>query len=253
MNDIAIQANDIAFAYGERSVLGGVSFSIPRGEIWALVGRSGVGKTTLLQIIAGLFRPTKGDVYVGGRDNLNPGRIRGIVFQEDALLGWLTVIENTLFPNHKNPSAERRKAGLEALKSVGLAQRSSSYPNQLSAGMRKRLEFARALLADDEYILADEPFGTVDALTRRELWHLWGQLRERQPRTGILCTHDPEEAVRLCDAVVVLQRGEPANAADPLRIPTELRLVPVDHEDSRISGLKEQILTSLNGGYGEPS
>jgi ABC-type nitrate/sulfonate/bicarbonate transport system ATPase subunit len=242
---IGISVEEVAFAYGDANILEKVNLTVPRGEVWALVGRSGSGKTTLLQIIAGLFRPLAGRVTVAGREGLTAGRIRGVVFQEESLLAWLSVEENMLFPCHRGASEEARAVVAGLLGAVGLEQYRSRAPSELSAGMRKRLEFARALLADSEYMLADEPFGTVDALTRRDLWTLWMQLRERSPRTGILATHDPEEAVRLCDAVVTLKSGRPGCVANLIRVPAAVRALATSADSAELSRLKERILASL--------
>jgi len=242
---MAIVLRDLQFAYGSRRVLKSINLHVPKGEIWALVGRSGAGKTTLLHIIAGLYRATSGEVAINGRGS-GPGCIRGVVFQDECLLGWLTVEQNILFPDYRRPSFERQGKAKQLLRAVGLSDRTDSYPSELSAGMRKRLEFARALMADTEYILADEPFGTIDAVTRRELWRLWRKLRQDEPRTGILCTHDPEEAVRLCDVVVALCGGEPSICNEPIRIPKGVGALGIDSENKELWALKQQVIESLS-------
>jgi ABC-type nitrate/sulfonate/bicarbonate transport system ATPase subunit len=163
-NGISVQ--DVAFSYDGKPVFESVSFEIPRGKMWALIGRSGVGKTTLLQIIAGLFHSPEGSVEVAGREREIAGRIKGVVFQEDSLLGWLTVQQNVLFPQHEHPQDEARARAKKILAEVGLADCEDALPATLSVGMRKRVEFARAILVDDQYLLADEPFGPLDALRR---------------------------------------------------------------------------------------
>jgi ABC-type nitrate/sulfonate/bicarbonate transport system ATPase subunit len=240
-----IRIEDVTFSYGERAVLESINLSIPKGEIWALVGRSGIGKTTLLNIIAGLFKPSRGVVSILGRERIGLGRIRGIVFQDDCLLGWLSAKNNVLFPNHRSATAGASKEAIDMLDAVGLTSRYESYPNELSAGMRKRLDFARALIADKEYILADEPFGPVDALTRRDLWRLWLKLRERSPRTGILSTHDPEEAVRLCDMVVTLRSGPPSRITSLLKVPSHVKDLGITDQNDELWQLKDQIIQSL--------
>jgi ABC-type nitrate/sulfonate/bicarbonate transport system ATPase subunit len=244
-SESGIFLENVGFAYGDSKVLEGITFYVPKGQVWALVGRSGSGKTTLIHIIAGLFRPLTGEVGISGREGMGPGRIRGVVFQEDSLLGWLSVEENVMFPRHRRPTPELRRTAQDMLTAVGLGDSLSRHPFELSAGMQKRLEFARALVGDDEYILADEPFGTVDALTRRDLWRLWFDLRSQRPRTGILATHDPEEAVRLCDAVIVLQRGAPGHVAKVFQIPGGVHQLDVSREGMGLLELKEEIIESL--------
>ncbi len=240
-----IVIDNVGFSYGDNKVFESVSLEVPKGEVWALLGRSGCGKTTLLHILAGIFQPTRGSVNIYGPNGQANRRIKGMVFQDDSLLGWLFVIDNVLFPLHRKTDEKRRDYAVEILTSVGLSENMSDYPFKLSAGMRKRVEFARAIIADEDYILADEPFGTLDALTRRDLWQLWNQLRVKRPRTGILATHDPEEAVRLCDAVVTMRKGNPGGVSKIIRIPQELRSRGIDNESDEIHRMKSEIIQSL--------
>lgn len=241
-----IAVHNVSFGFGDDIIFESISFDIPVGQIWALVGRSGVGKTTLLQIIAGLFEPRTGTVTIQGRQNNGPGRIKGVVFQDDSLLGWLTVERNILFPRDTEKVEETRNHTLTILREVGLAGREKALPITLSTGMRKRVEFARALFADDEYLLADEAFSTLDALTRRDLWKLWQKLRESQPRTGLLCTHDPEEALRLCDVVVPLVPGPPAKLGQAFEVPKHLSSLPLDQTSEELFTLKERLIRALS-------
>jgi NitT/TauT family transport system ATP-binding protein len=235
----------VDFSYGAQQVLDSITLLVPKNEIWALVGRSGTGKTTLLNVVAGLFRPTKGQISIAGRPVQCAGRIRGIVFQEDSLLGWLSAMDNMLFPLDRDPSPSLRTRADTLLSAVGLAGAARTMPQDLSTGMRKRLEFARALLADQEYVLADEPFGTVDALTRRDLWQLWIDLRKVEPRTGLLSTHDAEEAVRLCDVVAVLRSSAPSSIGRLITVPGAVHRLKVTEHNEELSGIKEQILDAL--------
>lgn len=240
---MSIVVDNIAFSYDNSEVLKGINFIIPEGEIWALLGRSGIGKTTLLQVIAGLFKPSEGQVVINGAI-ASPGLIQGIVFQDDSLLDWLTVRDNLNFPKNSNSDQEKEKAD-NMLSAVGLYSHADRYPFELSAGMKKRLEFARALMVDNQYILADEPFGTVDAVTRRTLWRLWSKFRQEEPRTGILCTHDPEEAIRLCDVIVTLKANPTENMADVIKIPESVRSLSMDREEKEFWVLKNKIIQSL--------
>lgn len=243
---MSISVKNIDFYYDEKQVLKNVTLKIPKNEIWALLGKSGVGKTTLLHIIAGLYKPRKGRISIDSR-NEGPGCIRGVVFQEECLLGWLTVEQNLLFPEHRNASNDYKNRAKKILEAVGLGNQRQSLPYELSTGMRKRLEFARALVVDKEYILADEPFGTVDAVTRMSLWKLWLELKNREPRTGILCTHDPEEAIRLCDAVVTLRRENTAKVVNLIEIPDSIKSLDISEENGDLWELKKKVISSIRG------
>lgn len=245
MNSGGLCLEDVSFSYGTQAVLQSVTLCVPKGEIWALVGRSGTGKTTLLNTVAGLFTPSSGKITVAGRPLGGAGRIRGVVFQEDSLLGWLSAMDNMLFPLDHNPPAALRAKAESLLSAVGLEGARRTMPQELSTGMRKRLEFARALLADQEYMLADEPFGTVDALTRRDLWELWIDLRKAEPRTGLLSTHDPEEAVRLCDVVAVLRSAAPSSIGRLFTVPDAVHQLSVTEHSEELSKIKEDILNAL--------
>ncbi len=240
-----IQLQNVSFFYGKTEIFKSLSLSIPEGEIWAVVGRSGAGKTTLVHLVAGLFTPMNGEITISGRMS-GPGSIRGVVFQEDSLLGWLSIEENMLFPFNKLSDPSRSRAAREMLEAVGLAGKENDSPQTFSSGMRKRVEFARALLADGDYILADEPFGTVDAVTRRDLWRLWLDLHRLEPRTGILCTHDPEEAVRLCDAVVTLSLRQPSTVSQNIKIPESVRQLDVNSESKELWTIKRKVIQSLH-------
>lgn len=240
---MSILIENITFSYDDTKVLNSINLNIPDGEIWALLGRSGVGKTTLLQIISGLFKPQDGDVTING-EVITPGVIKGIVFQDDSLLGWLTVKRNLIFPKSKITQENDNRIN-SILKEVGLTNCNEKYPHELSAGMKKRLEFARALMVDKKYILVDEPFGTVDAVTRRKLWQLWLQLRRDEPRTGILCTHDPEEAIRLCDVVVTLIDNPIGSIGDIIEIPESVKSLNTNEENEDLWIIKKKIIKSL--------
>lgn len=238
----AIEASELSFSYGARAVLRDISFCIPEGEVWGLVGRSGSGKSTLLQVVAGLFEPATGKVVVHRQNKTNGSRmIKGVVFQEDSLLGWLTVMENLLFPYEKRADSTLRSAAEELLERTGMNGHGERYPAELSVGMKKRVEFARALLSDSQFILADEAFGPVDSITRRELWQLWKSMCGRGQRAGIFCTHDPEEAVRLCEAVIILNSKVPTTIKAIVTVPQELQCLGVHDTSTLLLQVRREI------------
>ncbi|UGQ11616.1 ABC transporter ATP-binding protein [Yinghuangia sp. ASG 101] len=188
-----------------------VSFDVPAGQFIAIVGASGCGKTTLLNMAAGLVTPTGGSVTLGGRRPSCPNYDLGYMFARDALLPWRSARHNVELPLEARgvPRPERRKKADEMLAAVGLAGRESQFPAQLSQGMRQRVALARTLAADPRLLLMDEPFAALDARTRlhmqSEFLRIWEQDRENGgDRTVFLVTHDLQEAALMADRIIVM-------------------------------------------------
>src|SRR5262245_15232076 len=183
-----------------------LSVHIEAGEFVSVVGPSGCGKSTLLLMTAGLLGPTTGEIRVGGRRLLSPLTDVGVVFQDDLLLDFRTALDNVLLQGRVRhlDMVEVRRRALELLEQLGVAHARARYPRQLSGGMRQRVALARALVHGPSVLLMDEPFGSLDALTRLQvrldLERLW--LVERQ--TVLFITHSVEEAVGLSDRVLVM-------------------------------------------------
>lgn len=183
-----------------------INLTIRNNEFVSIVGRSGCGKTTLLNMIAGLLRPTEGSILVNGRAVIGPGLDRGMVFQHSTLFPWLTSIENIEFGprNQGMQKRERTKLAQRLIKLVNLEGSEKKYPRELSGGMQQRVAIARALAMDPDILLMDEPFGALDELTRaemqRELLRIW----EARKKTVVFVTHSITEALYLSDRVVVL-------------------------------------------------
>ena len=195
---------------GQLEVLRGISANILDKEFVVLIGLSGGGKTTLLNIIAGLLEPTDGQVLMDGRKVTGPGRERGMVFQQDAILMWRKVLGNIEYGLETRgvPKAERCRIALEHMALVGLDPKFASFfPKELSGGMKKRVQIAAVFANDPEVLLLDEPFGSLDYPTKvalqQQLLHIW----EREKKTAIFVTHDVEEALFLADRVFVLRNG----------------------------------------------
>lgn len=223
-----------------------VEATLAAGEFVAVVGPSGGGKTTLLRLLAGLERPSAGEIRVDGELVSGPGPGRGIVFQEATLFPWRTVAGNVRFGLEQmdvDPrTADRRVAHL--LSMVGLADRADSAPGELSGGMKKRVEIARALAPDPEILLLDEPFGNLDARTRdrlqRDLLDLW----KRTGKTVVFVTHATGEAVKLADRVLVLD-GEPGEIVDRVRIDLPR---PRSPDQPGFQERKERIVATIRDG-----
>ena len=228
--------------------LSGVSLEIRQGEFFSIVGPSGCGKNTLLLLIAGLERQSEGALTVYGHAPAARNREAALVFQQDNLLEWRSVMANVLLPvelrGAVRPQDEARAHAL--LQSVGLAGFERNYPHELSGGMRQRAALCRALLCDTSLLLMDEPFGALDALSRQEhqlmLQEIW--LSER--KTVVMVTHDIREAILLSDRVAVMS-GRPGSIRQivPVDLP---RPRPLDIEESpRFNELVAQIRGQIMG------
>jgi len=194
---------------GPVRALDGVSFDVADGEFVCLVGPSGCGKTTLFRIIAGLEAATSGAVYLDGERVEGPGPDLGLVFQEYHLFPWRTVADNVGFGLERQdvPASEREQRVDDLIEMVGLSGFGDTYPRDLSGGMKQRVALARALAVDPGLLLMDEPFGAVDAQTKKmlqsELLDIWSETG----KTILFVTHDVEEAVKLADRVVVMGKN----------------------------------------------
>ncbi|MCO5089976.1 ABC transporter ATP-binding protein [Bosea sp. (in: a-proteobacteria)] len=191
------------------AIVDGVDWTIPRGEIHCLLGRSGCGKTTLLKLAAGLLMPSAGTIRIGGEALCGPGPRAGFVFQTPTLLDWLSVIDNVLLPVSlkRRPSGADRQAALDLLACVGLADFAARRPAALSGGQQSRVAVARALIGKPDLLLLDEPFAALDALTREELQDDLLRLCAQGGTTALFVTHDIGEAVYLADTVAVMSAG----------------------------------------------
>jgi NitT/TauT family transport system ATP-binding protein len=206
------------------AALAGVTFDVVGGELLALVGPSGCGKTTLLRLLCGLTLPSEGTVILDGRPVVRPPREVALVFQDysRSLFPWLTVIRNVMFPLRraglsKAGKMERAKA---VLREMGLQGAEQKYPWELSGGMQQRVAIARALVSRPELLLLDEPFASVDALTRAELQDVLLRVHrdvEGRRVTIVHVTHDIDEAVYLADRVLVLSPG-PGRVASSVEV-----------------------------------
>jgi NitT/TauT family transport system ATP-binding protein len=186
-----------------------VSLEIRPGEFVAVVGPSGCGKSTILNMVAGFLPATRGEIIVGDQPVKGPGRDRGVVFQNFALLPWKTVIDNVGFGLKMRgiPKPERDRIAREFLALAGLSHAADRYPNELSGGMQQRVGVVRALANEPDVLLMDEPFASVDAQTRMTLQEELTRIWQERPHTVLFITHDVGEAVFLADRVIVLSKG----------------------------------------------
>jgi len=216
-NETSFQCVDLRAEVGskrgaQRLVLDGVSFEVAAGEFVSIMGRSGVGKSTLLRTLAGLHEPSAGSVHFGGEALDGPPEGVSLVFQDytSSLLPWRSVARNVeLALEGRLPKPERHVRIAEALEMVGLADRADAQPFELSGGMQQRVQIARALASRPDALLMDEPFGALDALTKADLEDQLLEIFAATGTTVVFVTHDIEEAVYLSDRVLVLD-GTPA-------------------------------------------
>jgi len=190
-----------------------VSFEVRPREFVAVIGPSGSGKSTLLRILAGILRPTGGEVNFG---NLRQPRI-GMVFQQSNLMPWRTVLENIMLPLELDRDAEAMSRARELIELVGLDGFEDNWPRELSGGMAQRVAIARALIHDPDLLLLDEPFGSLDALTRERMWTELSRIWQARQKTVLMVTHSISESLFLADRVLVL-------TARPGRVKLDLKV-----------------------------
>jgi nitrate/nitrite transport system ATP-binding protein len=216
-----LELRDVGKGYGSgahyKPVLENIDLRIADGEFVAIVGFSGSGKTTLISLMAGLVRPDRGSVLVGGKSASAPGPDRGVVFQSYSLMPWMTVQENVALAVDQvfrgSPKAERRERVEKYVDMVGLTPARSKRPAELSGGMRQRVSVARALAADPEILLLDEPLSALDALTRANLQDEIMQIWEQERKTVVLITNDVDEALIMADRIIPLNPPSGGRAA----------------------------------------
>lgn len=203
-----LEFEQVSFSYEVCSalVLQDLSLKIGNDEFVSIVGLSGCGKTTLLHLAAGFYLPTVGRILFDGKEVVSPSPDRVMVFQEDAVFPWYTVMDNVKYPLliKRVEEEEIEKQAAAYLKLVGLENFSDFFPKELSGGMKKRVDLARAYLAGPKLLLMDEPFGALDTHTRQKMQMLLMDLWQRDRKTVLFVTHDIAEAVFLSDRVIVM-------------------------------------------------
>lgn len=222
---IKINVDNISKRYlgADEYAIKDVDFEVQEEEIFMLLGPSGSGKTTTMNIIAGFIEPTEGTVELNGTKISGPSPDKGVIFQgtDSSIFPWLTTIENVEFGLKMNGTAkkERNKIAEEALGTVGLLDAQDKFPRELSGGMKQRIQMARSLAIDPEVLLADEPFASLDAQTKKVLQNELLDVWEQSKKTIVFVTHDIEEAVKLGNRIAVFSDGPNANLKEIIDVP----------------------------------
>ncbi len=225
---LSISRVHMTFARGGavNPVLQGIDLEVGRGEFISLIGHSGCGKSTVLNIVAGLLRATSGGAILDGREVDAPGPDRAVVFQNHSLLPWLTVRENVELAVDKifrgsRSAAQRREWVLHNLDMVNMSHALDRLPSEISGGMKQRVGIARALAMEPRVLLPAEPFGALDALTRAHLQDEVIRIQAQLGNTVLMITHDVDEAVLLSDRVVMMTNGPAATIGQVMQVPLE--------------------------------
>jgi NitT/TauT family transport system ATP-binding protein len=247
----AIEIAGLRHRFGELEVLDGIDLRVGAGEVIGVVGPSGCGKSTLLELIGGLLEPAAGSLRVGDAESPAERLARCVYMpQRDLLLPWLSALDNAaLAPRNRGVSrAEARTQAAPLFEYFGLAGFESSRPAELSGGMRQRVAFLRTLLADKPVLLLDEPFASLDAITRAEMQEWLAAALAAEPVTVVLVTHDVEEALYLCDRVAVLT-ARPARTLVSLSSPGP-RMTPRFEAvtSPEFTAVRERALAALSEG-----
>jgi len=247
-----IELRDVHKSYGRgssaRQVVQGCSFTADANRFTVMIGPSGAGKSTLARLIAGFDRPDDGEILVGGRPVAGPGRDRLVVFQESALFPWMTTEENIAYGPKATGGWTKEAKALSKfmLDKVGLAGFRHRYPHELSGGMQRRAELARALVNNPQIMILDEPFRGLDAMTRRLMLDYYAHLCEEAPRTNFFITTDIDEAIFLADRLLVMSHlPTRVRAVIEVDLPRPRNLTQLIRDD-RANAIKMKALSLLH-------
>jgi ABC-type nitrate/sulfonate/bicarbonate transport system ATPase subunit len=244
---VTIEAAGVGRRYGDLEVLEGVGFTVARGEVMSVIGPSGCGKSTLLSLLAGLEEPDSGTVSIEGRTDPE-GRRAGCALmpQDDCLLPWFSALDNAglAIRNRGGSRREARDAAHPVFERLGLSGFERARPGELSGGMRQRVAFARTWLAGKGVLLLDEPFASLDGLTRRDLQEWLAPILAERERSTVLVTHDLDEALYLGSRVLVLS-GRPGNIIGVLDAPERDGMGPIAAAGTPAFGRARQELAGL--------
>ena len=235
--------------------LDGISFDIADGEFVCLLGASGCGKSTVLNLVAGFEAPTSGEARLDGQPVRKPGPDRGVVFQQPLLFPWLSILDNIAFGPLMNgtPRVEARRKAADYLAFVGLSDFAKHFPYELSGGMQQRVSLARAWVSHPRMLLMDEPFGALDAQTRLQMQEFLLRIWEERRTTVLFVTHDIDEALFLADRLIVMS-ARPGRVNLDLSLPfSRPRRLDEIISDPEYIHTKQRVLRAIRQGDGDQS
>lgn len=236
---------------GSFEALRNIDLSIKQGEFVSIIGHSGCGKSTVLNLVAGLLQPSDGLLFCAGREIGGPGPERAVVFQNHSLLPWLTCFDNIYLAVERVFGKSESKTRMQqrthtALDLVGLAHAADKRPHEISGGMKQRVGIARALVMEPKVLLLDEPFGALDALTRANLQDELMAIMAKSGCTALMVTHDVDEAVLLSDRIVMMTNGPSAGIGEILPVNLQRPRKRLElAEDAEYNHLRGEVLRFL--------
>lgn len=257
-----ITVNNVNKSYGSglftKEIIKDCSFTIERNKLTVMIGPSGCGKSTLIRLLAGFEKPTSGKIEMDGKPITGPGRDRLVVFQESALFPWMTTYDNIMYgPRARGEDTQENRLQADyLLEKVGLTAFRKKYPPQLSGGMQRRAELARAMINNPEVMILDEPFRGLDCMSKELMWEYYAGLYEESHRTNFFVTTDVDEAIFLADRLLIMTNvpGQ-VRATIEVDIPRPRRLAFVFDSDranavkmEALSLLHEEAMKSFSGG-----
>ena len=247
-----IIVTNVSKNYGEaqftKEVVKDCSFTIERGKLTVMIGPSGCGKSTLIRILAGFEKPTRGTATLNGKPITGPAKDRLVVFQESALFPWMSTYDNIMYGprarGEDTPAA--RSLAEKLLDKVGLRAFRGKYPAQLSGGMQRRAELARAMINNPEIMILDEPFRGLDAMSKELMWEYYARLFEESRRTNFFITTDIDEAIFLADRMLIMTNVPmKVRAVIEVNLPRPRKLIDMI-DDDRANAVKMQALSLLH-------
>lgn len=254
--------SNVCKSYGtglfEKKVVRDCSFNVERGKLTVMIGPSGCGKSTLIKLLAGFEKPTSGNILLNGKPVTGPGRDRLVVFQESALFPWMTSYDNIMYGPIARGEDDKKARDLAEflLDKVGLRDFRKKYPMQLSGGMQRRAELARAMINNPEVMILDEPFRGLDAMSKELMWEYYSALYEESRRTTFFVTTDIDEALFLADRLIIMSNiPTRVRATIEVDIPRPRKLADFFLGDranevkmTALSLLHEEAMKSFSGG-----